>query len=358
MATRKGLFHIVEIVIISIVMFVMITQLSLIPEPESDWSKTRILVQGRDILYSMGESGVEWSDEAALRDNMNYSFGDSAIKYKLEYRGVPPERIIVGCLCDGTPGCTGFCNWFFSEMDSYNSAGPLSFNNFPVTFTVINSDVISNLWDVGITNQELTGFEYPLLNFISSNKGFILVQDIDSSDFNNYEEILRDYFAINRSSGTGAGSVSFNLLGAPNSPGYFRIPGYFETIPNATGGNFDVSHTFSSFSGDTATLIPGPYGQEILKTTNGRPACIAKTSAAGNRGRTAWISDSPRDDDWKTFLTSLVIWSADNTREVIQNDLGSEEATVSLFTIPSDTSRSDYMFMPFEAVLTLGYIFG
>jgi hypothetical protein len=340
---RKGIFHIAEIVIIFLVMFVMIIQISYMPVVESGWEKTKLISQARDMLFSLNAAGIDWSDEAVVSDYIGYAFNSSRIMARVEYVGAPQDDIFVGCLCDGSASCNTFCSWLKGTLEGYN---PLTFNKLGVELRVTNTGDINNLMDVIVTNMELNGYEDSLRRYLSSSKGFVLVKDLGPGDFTDYGDALRDY------------SVTFNMEDMAYSPDYYRIPGYFSDIPNGTGYRYNDSHVFGAFSTDPVRKVLGPGGFEVLRTSTGPPACIAKLSAANNKGRSAWLSDSAsRGDDWSALLASLVIWSSEQRRVITDAEIGKEEATVSIYRIPLDTSRPDYMFQPTEVVLTLGYLY-
>lgn len=352
---RKGLFHIVEIVIITLIMFVVISQTTYIPGTGVDWSGPKLMTLGRDALFSMEEMGMDWSDEGKVRDYLNYSFGDTRIRYSLEYKGVPKESIGVGCLCDGTAGCVSFCN---DLDDLLSDKFPASFNNFTVEISAISTTSISNIFDVIVTNQDLSGSHEGVRNFLSAGKGFVLVRDLDQYDFDSYGDTLREFFSVDFEPGPGSGSfVRFNMAEAETYPEYYGILNYFSSIPNGTGDRYNTSQRFEAFSSDDAKRMDGRYGRVILQNSLGSAASIAKDSATGSQGRTAWLSGSSQEEDWSVYLASLVVWSSDHNRPVTGDDMSRAAATVSVYSIPDDTSRPDFMFQPIEVSLSMGYLY-
>jgi hypothetical protein len=135
------------------------------------------------------------------------------------------------------------------------------------------------------------------------------------------------------------------------------IPKYFAAMPNLTGDRYGMNHDFMAFGGEAVRKKPGPYGKTVALTSSGTPACIAKYSASSSRGRSAWLSDSSREDDWAVLLTSLIVWSSDQTRVVSGSEMGREVASVSINVLPGDPASEDYMFQPAQAVLTMGYLY-
>jgi hypothetical protein len=67
---RKGFIHIVEVIVISIVMFIVLYQFSLMQAPKSDWSRVKLTAQAYDILFSLDKTGVNWMDTADVSDKL------------------------------------------------------------------------------------------------------------------------------------------------------------------------------------------------------------------------------------------------------------------------------------------------
>ncbi|MCK4715046.1 MAG: hypothetical protein KAT35_05685, partial [Candidatus Aenigmarchaeota archaeon] len=145
---RKGLFHVIEIVIITIVTFVLITQISGMMPSGHGWEKSLLEVRGRDILVSMDESGIDWADTDSVRENIGYGFNITKINYRVELLGAPKEKISVGCLCDGGVDCSGFCTWLETMLEG---RGTMTINNMNFNFSVAETDVINNVFDVTVT---------------------------------------------------------------------------------------------------------------------------------------------------------------------------------------------------------------
>ncbi len=73
---KKGFIHIVEAVIMGVVVLLVLMQFSSIQMPKSDWSRTKLLLQGYDILSS-AEKMVDWTNQnckALLNDAIKNNF--------------------------------------------------------------------------------------------------------------------------------------------------------------------------------------------------------------------------------------------------------------------------------------------
>ena len=60
MKNEKGFIHIAEMIIISIVVLLLLMQFSSVQMPKSDWSRTKLVLMGYDILFG-AEKMVDWT---------------------------------------------------------------------------------------------------------------------------------------------------------------------------------------------------------------------------------------------------------------------------------------------------------
>jgi len=82
----KGFIHIVEIVIISLVMFLVVTQFSSIPQLKSEWPKTRLMLQGNDLLFSLDKTGIGWLNSTEVEDSFAKALNGTTIQYDLSIK--------------------------------------------------------------------------------------------------------------------------------------------------------------------------------------------------------------------------------------------------------------------------------
>jgi hypothetical protein len=83
---RKGFIHIVEIIIISLVMFLIVTQFANIPKIKSDWDRAGLVLQGNDLLFSLDEKGVDWLDSSEVESSLEEFLNETTIQYSLKIR--------------------------------------------------------------------------------------------------------------------------------------------------------------------------------------------------------------------------------------------------------------------------------
>ncbi|MBU0530241.1 MAG: hypothetical protein ABIH52_00635 [Candidatus Aenigmatarchaeota archaeon] len=67
----KGFIHVVEIIIISIVMFFILMQFSTIPNIDTDWDRTKLYLVGNDLAHTLDNMNVDWSDDGEIKGIMD-----------------------------------------------------------------------------------------------------------------------------------------------------------------------------------------------------------------------------------------------------------------------------------------------
>lgn len=75
----KGFIHIVEIVIITLVMFMVVLQFATIPRVRSNWDRTKLMLLGNDLLFSGEKKGIDWFNENDIDYYMNKSLAKNII---------------------------------------------------------------------------------------------------------------------------------------------------------------------------------------------------------------------------------------------------------------------------------------
>ena len=64
---KKGFLHIVEIIIVSLLMFLVISQFSFIPRVQSDWSQSKLYLMGSDLIAMLDINETNWLDEEEVK---------------------------------------------------------------------------------------------------------------------------------------------------------------------------------------------------------------------------------------------------------------------------------------------------
>jgi len=72
----RGFIHVVEIIIISIVMFYVLIQFTTMPSMDTDWERTKLYLMTSDLVHVMDDKGVDWTswdDINATLEELRYS---------------------------------------------------------------------------------------------------------------------------------------------------------------------------------------------------------------------------------------------------------------------------------------------
>ena len=112
-SSLKGFIHIVEIIIISLVMFILVVQFSSIPSIRQDWDRTKLALSGNDLLHSLDATGIDWMDTDEVDQALLDALGGS-IRYDVTVRNAIKPEIEVGCICTDTE-----TNLMESVLDSF-----------------------------------------------------------------------------------------------------------------------------------------------------------------------------------------------------------------------------------------------
>ena len=59
---KKGFLHMAEVIIVSVLVFTILSQFYNIPKSNIEWSNTKLGVTAHDLIYVMEEKGVDWFD--------------------------------------------------------------------------------------------------------------------------------------------------------------------------------------------------------------------------------------------------------------------------------------------------------
>jgi len=344
--------HIIEILIIVVVMFVVVFQFINIPPVNTEWSETKLLMMGNDMLYALDRIGVDWTDAdgiSALLDDAITHGGtrNTTIMYDLKLAGVVKPHISVGCICNDALG----------ECDQVEDAlQPFYLNGRNISFTVERVDpddaVFSHEHDVMVIMPDFfrptyhdahTLDEYitEINNFLGAGKGIIIVRSYTAAAAAP-GTLDQDYFGISWDdslSQTGELSLSFNeTVTYPDSP-YYDVYKYFSNFPNSSGLKMYYPYTFTNLLYASDRTVPNATSSAecVLEDEDGDGVCglIANRGVVSGSGRTAWLSkfEGPdgADDSNNVLLRSLVAWVAGDIHHVIRNEDMEKPAVARLY---------------------------
>lgn len=343
----KGIIHIFEIVIVALVMFIALFQFTYIPRMEADWPRTKLYLEGWDILFTLDENGVNWLDPSEVQSEIRDILNKTNIQFGVKVKGVPPSGISVGCICSS------------SEMTTLqNILTNLNLNGESIRFDVSRirpsnisfshrHDVIF-LWD-----YDIGAHRAEILNFLEEGKGIVEVRDLTSGDI---DPVQSDIFGLvwNNSLNPNTNNIFFTSSTA--TPESYTVYKYFHHIPNSSGQTYPKPYYFQNFlsSGERVWQKDNDTKRiAMMQENSGTPACIINHGVSGGFGRTAWLSglDSLEEDE-RVLIKSLILWAAGDEFDVVESDILTSVAKLSFFKVLDQD-----MYQPIEIELTLGYLY-
>ncbi len=365
----KGFMHVVEIILVTLLLFFVISQFVFIRTSSTDWPTTKLSVYGNDVLLSMDRKytgHTEWFDESTVKNELDSLLPDNVI-YSLTLRNVIPPEIRVSC---------GECTPFqFGAID--RALSPFTINgirveffrhNYPDTDQFgINKSLNVEDYDVAvIMDHDKIDFSYTspsgsairryaVNNFLKAGKGVVIISDIRADPL---DEVTKAFFGIDRGSGTATTEdVGFHPgTDSINNEGYY-VRKYFNNFPGSLAGR--ETHKFENGNHEilssTEDVIPSGTGNVLLyQQGTGVAACIINEGVVNGKGRTVWLS-MPSDGDFdeedeKLLLQSLVSWAAGDY-EMFKTKFQFKPVTSSIYSLINGPD----MFQGMEIVLDLGY---
>ncbi|MFQ5647635.1 MAG: hypothetical protein ACE5FW_00175 [Candidatus Aenigmatarchaeota archaeon] len=329
---KKGFIHIVEIVIISLVVFVLVIQIATIPRAEAEWDRTKLILQGNDILHTLNAKGVNWLSRTDVVGNLTEVLAGTNLRYRILVRNAIPANITIGCLAC-TPG----------ELEELESAlaGSFTLNGERIRFNVHPAALDSiPPWGLDVAclgRAALPGLEMQVEDFLAGGGGVLEIRDLEAAD----TAERADIFGLETwETAPGTGNIEFNPGLGPDSR-HWSIWKYFRHIPS--GLDFSLWSSFDGF------LEPTEDRVILRELASGAPALVVNEYYGG---RAAWLSDGDNTlEDRKALIRALAAWAAGDTYEVVPADIREPQA-FSLHTVINQD-----MFQPIEIVLSLGYIF-
>ncbi len=253
----KGFIRTLEVIIATILILGSLTYFFSSYIKPSEWPKAELQIQTQDILKSLDESGI--LRDAILNNNFTEikqkldTFMPESSRYVVEIEGIPKPKITVGCNC--------------SEEDYERLKKILSSQRFEFEGRKVEINLFSNTSLDGIFNyekawgaidvivffnvQNLSKYEKDIKNFLSSDKGILLISDLSKDQVTNfYSEIFNLSW---NDTLTTSDRNKFNN----NFTMHDKFTDYFTNVPfrvfthNNTGGKFYISSSSSPFDINT-----------------------------------------------------------------------------------------------------------
>ena len=200
---KRGFLHVIEIVIITLVMFVVILQFTYIPGIPMNYDKTKLIIRGKDILFSLDEKGVNWLNKSSVQEEIDSLLKDTNIIYGLEIRNAIKTPIQVGCLCDGEELAfietllkpftlnRGNISFYVHKIDPPVPGISPAFSQEDATLPLFYDVIVA--FDYGLAEDGEFDYTNELRNYLSAGKGLVQVRDLDEEKLTDNSDQLKIY---------------------------------------------------------------------------------------------------------------------------------------------------------------------
>lgn len=351
---RKGFIHIVEIIIISLVMFILVVQFSSIPTIKSDWDRTKLILRGNDLIHSLDASGINWLDAEEVDQRLSDILGGS-VKYDVTVRNAIKPEMQVGCICTDQ-----------ETSDLEDILESFTLNNQEISFMVHQIDpeeiTFPAFYDVILmgewagTHKEGAWDSYygEMETYLAQGGGLLEIRDPGKDDFEEESTLVYSnlFGMFWNSSLEDPGSEDIYFTIDQDSP-YYNIRKYFYHIPSDV--NFTTWSEFETFDLTPGKISPSDQqNHRVILIQGGTdiPNLIINSQISNTRGRTAWLAEGDDSSaERSNLIRSLVAWLSGEEHRVVPGDISQPNTFTKYKVLGPD------MVQPVEIALSLGYVF-
>ncbi len=171
----KGFIHILEIMIVALVIFLVMALFAYIPRIETDWARTRLILYGNDLFFSLDSKGVDWLNKTQVNDSISRLLPGN-LKFDLSVKNAVKPQISLGCACP--QGMVNVFDEFLNDLEfnGVNTSFRLEWINssdisFPITL-----DLVLFL-DMNIPDSKRNELE----QYLDHDKGVIEISSLDAN---------------------------------------------------------------------------------------------------------------------------------------------------------------------------------
>jgi hypothetical protein len=348
---RKGFWHMIEVFIVVVIIFVLLLQFSNISRIGGDWPKSDLVLQGRDVLNSLEASGVNWFNGSELDERLGFIFNETNVIYNIRIKNSVKSTIHVACFCNDSD---------YSILT--DALTDFTLNGREIDFIAFQYEpenlVFSNLYDVTVIfDTPLNGSLGPMVQYLADDRGILIIRDLEATDFVAVREEaeLEGIFGMDWDTLLGAppgGPLEFNPILTPEVRTY-PIMRYFYSFPNSTGQTYPDPHTFNNFlGGERVRPDDNDDAWRIVVVGSNHSGLVVNSGISEGYGRSAWLSGGSETGEREVLIKSAVAWLAGDTNHVIDNPVANEVAVVSFMKLYNED-----MYETVEIIMTLGYLY-
>ncbi|MBN2042844.1 MAG: hypothetical protein JW754_03480 [Candidatus Aenigmarchaeota archaeon] len=349
---KKGFMHIIEIVLVTLLLFFIFSQFIYIPRTSSDWSDTKLRIMANDVLQILESGGINWFDpdevKSAIADLQAKDIVPGNIIYSLTLENVVKPEIKVGCT-----KCTS------QDIEALTeSLTDFRWNGIDVHFIVQNEDTLESAfypyYDVVVLmNQEAftPANTEAMQNYLDLDKGIVEVFDVSTHDGNQFA-----FFGIEggTTNADDMNDIKFSPEARRAGSNIYDIYKLFTNIND--GGELDMDYLFppAGFLETTENTVWVENKSEVVlfQEGTGAAACVVRYYVINGVGRTAWVSggDLLRSEQ-QVLLKSVITWAAGDVHKVIESRI-SNPVSASIYKTVNENA-----FQGIKITLTVGYPF-
>lgn len=281
----KGFIYIVEIIIAGLTLLVVISLSADIPRIEHDWTKTKLIIYGNDLFFTLDEKGINWFDRNEVSSSIR-NLLPMNMEFDIRVKNAIKPVISLGCACpqDMLDTFREFLDDF--ELNGANTSFRLEWidpsnPSFPVTL-----DLILFL-DMHIPDGKRNELE----NYLKSDKGVLEISGMDRDTIS--ETIYRDIFNL----GWIEESISMQGVGGlqDTEPGKanYNMRKYFHHVPFRTDLSPDlppkgITSCTSKYLSGSFTIRESSYKLWVIDNSTYTCDLALYIDMNGN----GWLNDS------------------------------------------------------------------
>ncbi|MEM5797892.1 MAG: hypothetical protein QXP39_00645 [Candidatus Aenigmatarchaeota archaeon] len=308
----RGFVHVVEVMIIGLLLFTILSQFSFLPSTTSDWEKAKLKLLGWDMLFSLDASGINWLNRTEIEYKMQQILPENIV-YHINI-SAPPESIAV---------CTNNEGWTSQRLRGQTLNK--EHIQFSITSLTGSCQVVLLVGNHGLTKDAISDF---------INKGKFVVEARDFSNEFEIDDVQSDIFGLTWS-GQNTGNASWAITPKEHE---WPIYNYFHAAKNSTGQTWPEPWNFS-------------FASNVSASTDAKSILIFENDAGGLvlTNSTAWLPEKTCDG-YDELLQAVVIWAASKNGFSI----GSREMVRPVKFVFFKIIDDDF-FQPISIELMLGY---
>jgi len=352
---RKGFLHIVEALIVIMLVFMVLSNFYTIPRPEESWTTAKLTAMSQDLLYSMDENGVNWTDFNDVNSTL-YSILPPTAGYAVNLH--LDVRPVTKILCVGSDAnCT-----YLKTLIMGNS---ITLNNIDRKFTITNvtpavmdfsldssymdNDVILFWGFPSITPEEASN----LSQYLSEGNGVVEYAGLNKTEVETrWHGDIFNLTYVSDSTRPPSINAEFQEL-QPTDHAYNVMKIYNATGANMLFKNFGSERIYPSSNMESRILVKqnGSYTGGIYDGMS-VPLTVVNWAVRG-KGRTAWMSNGTMTDQKnRDLLRALVMWAGGGKDYVLITSAMTQSVRSSFRKILNTD-----MYEPMRVDLQLGYHF-